>query len=299
MLANGRARILYASIAFRAGRRRVSVTAEAADVNLTSRHQPRAASDDTGWVGVDRGLSNFPVAATDDCTEVARVDNAPRPLRIGLTRQRRLAKLLSRKQRRSRNYQDAAARLARHHHRVANIRRPFLHQVTNKLVNTHDRLVIEDLNVAGMMANRRLARAIADTGWATFGQLLRYKQEWRGGTVVIADRWYPSSKRCSACTFVNQELTLSDRMFACRCGFRADRDHNAAAYLAAWPRIHPEFPSIDPRTPKRETGSPMPADEMALADTLRMPVKPPRMKREPRPTPRIWRGPTTPEKGGV
>ncbi|MEV0106616.1 hypothetical protein AB0H42_09785 [Nocardia sp. NPDC050799] len=69
----------------------------------------------------------------------------------------------------------------------------FLHQITNQLVKTHDRLVVEDLHVAGMLRNRRLARSIADTGWADFGRLLDYKQRWRSGTVVTADRWFPSS----------------------------------------------------------------------------------------------------------
>jgi putative transposase len=75
---------------------------------------------------------------------------------------------------------DATAKLARHHHHVANVRRHFLHQVSNKLVKTHDRLVIENLNVSGMLANHRLAQAISDAGWAEFARLLGYKQAWRG-----------------------------------------------------------------------------------------------------------------------
>ena len=78
------------------------------------------------------------------------------------------------------------------------MRRHFLHQVSNALVKTHDRLVIENLNVSGMLANHRLARAISDAGWAKFARLLGYKQAWRGGTLLVADRWYPSSRRCSA-----------------------------------------------------------------------------------------------------
>ena len=113
-----------------------------------------------------------------------------------MKRQQRLAKSLSRKQKGSRNHRDAAATLGRHHHHVANVRRHFLHQVSNALVKTHDRLVIEDLNVSGMLANHRLARGISDAGWAEFARLLSYKQGWRGGTLMIADRWYPSSKLC-------------------------------------------------------------------------------------------------------
>ena len=148
-------------------------------------------NDDGGWVGVDRGLSAFLVAADADGTEVARITDAPKALAAGMKRQRRLAKSLSRKQKGSRNRRDAAAKLGRHHHHVANVRRHFLHQVSNALVKTHDRLVIENLNVSGMLANHRLARAISDAGWAEFARLLGYKQAWRGGELVVADRWYP------------------------------------------------------------------------------------------------------------
>jgi putative transposase len=157
-----------------------------------------------------------------------------------------LAKALSRKKKGSRNQREAAARLARHHHRVANVRRHFLHQVTNQLVKTHDRLVVEDLHVAGMLRNRRLARSIADAGWADFGRLLDYKQRWRSGTVVTADRWFPSSKRRAACGTLNPGLTLADRVFGCHCGYRADRDLNPAVNLAAWPALHRKDPSRSP-----------------------------------------------------
>jgi putative transposase len=103
---------------------------------------------------------------------------------------------LSRKQKGSRNRRAAAARLRRHHNYVANVRKHFLHQVSNELVKTHDRLVIEDLNVSGMLKNHRLARAISDAAWTNFARLLDYKQTWRSGQLAIADRWFPSSKLC-------------------------------------------------------------------------------------------------------
>ncbi|MFI1462452.1 RNA-guided endonuclease InsQ/TnpB family protein [Nocardia carnea] len=246
MLASGRAKILYATVSLRAGRWWITIAAEAADIHAAHRHRPRATGDRGGWVGIDRGLSAFLVAATADGRELARVDTPPKPLAAGLHQQRRLAKTLSRKKKGSRNRQQAAARLARHHHRVADVRRHFLHQVTNTLVKTHDRLVVEDLHVAGMLRNRRLSRAISDAGWADFARLLRYKQQWRGGTVVTADRWYPSSKRCSACGTVNTGLTLSHRVFTCGCGYRADRDLNAAANLAAWAATHYKAVSRSP-----------------------------------------------------
>ena len=127
-------------------------------------HPSRDRDDASGWVGVDRGLSAFLVAARADGAEVARVIDAPKALAAGMKQQRRLAKSLSRKKKGSDNRKDAAAKLGRHHHHVANVRRHFLHQVSNELVKTHDRLVIENLNVTGMLANHRLARAISDAG---------------------------------------------------------------------------------------------------------------------------------------
>jgi putative transposase len=119
------------------------------------------------------------------------------------------------------------------------------------LVKTHDRLVIEDLNVSGMLRNHRLAQAISDAGWAEFARLLGYKQAWRGGQLVTADRWYPSSRLCLACGVINTDLTLADRVFTCGCGHSADRDTNAAVNLARWGQIHHDDLHLEPRTPKQ------------------------------------------------
>jgi putative transposase len=152
--------------------------------------------------------------------------------------QRRLARSLSRKRKGSHNHKDAAARLSRHHRHVANVRRHFLHQVSNALVKTHDLLVIENLNVTGMLHNHRLARAISDASWSEFARLLTYKQAWRGGQVIEADRWYPSTRLCPRCGTVNRVMTLATRVFTCDCGYRADRDANAATNLARWGHAH-------------------------------------------------------------
>jgi putative transposase len=251
MLANGRAKICFATVSHRAGRWWVSLNVEAADLHPAHHHSPRTDGDDGGWVGVDRGLSAFLVAATSDGAEVARVIDAPKALAAGMKKQRRLAKRLSRSQKGSRNRGEAAAKLRRHHHHVANVRRHFLHQVCNALVKTHDRLVLEDLNVSGMLHNHRLARAISDAGWAEFARIVGYKQAWRHGTVVLADRWFPSSKRCSHCGTVRGDLTLADRVFTCSCGYSADRDLNAAVNLACWGQQHHHDSPHDPRTPKQ------------------------------------------------
>jgi putative transposase len=246
MLANGRAKILFATISHRAGRWWLSLNVEPAELHPAHQHPVRDPQDIGGWVGIDRGLSAFVVAAHADGTEVARITDSPKALAAGMKQQRRLAKSLSRKQKGSHNRRDAAAKLGRHHHHVANTRRHFLHQASNALVKTHDRLVIENLNVSGMLANRRLARAISDAGWAEFAQQLKYKLAWRGGTIMIADRWYPSSKLCPRCGVIDGDLTLADRVVACSCGYSADRDLNAAVNLACWGEKH----HLEPRTPK-------------------------------------------------
>jgi putative transposase len=194
MIAQGRARVLYATVTRRAGRWWVSLNVEAADLHVGHHHTPRVPTDIGGWVGVDRGLSTFLVAANADGREVARIADAPKALARGLKRQQRLEKTLSRKQKGSRNRHHAAARLGRHHYHVANVRRHFLHQVSNKLVKTHDRLVIEDLNVAGMLRHRRLAQAISDSGWAEFSRLVRYKQTWRHGQLVLLTVGIPRAR---------------------------------------------------------------------------------------------------------
>ncbi len=103
-----------------------------------------------------------------------------------------------------------------------------------------------------MLANHRLARAISDAGWAEFARLLGYKQDWRGGQLVVADRWYPSSRLCTQCGAVNGDLTLADRVFTCGCGHTVDSDMNAAANLARWgqdPSRHHSIPGPPSRRP--------------------------------------------------
>jgi putative transposase len=249
MLGKRRAKICFATVSRHGGRWWVALNVEAADLHPNHRHR---ANDDGGWVGVDCGLSAFLVAARADGTEVTRIADAPKALAAGMKHQRRLAKSLSRKKKGSHKRKGAAVRLGRHHQHVANIRRHFLHQVSNEVVKIHNLLVIENLNVQGMLANRRLARAISDAGWAEFARLVKYKQAWRGGQVVEADRWYPSTRLCPQCGHVNAEMTLSDRVFLCGCcGHCADRDTNAATNLARWGHTHPhQGASFNPRTPK-------------------------------------------------
>jgi putative transposase len=156
----------------------------------------------------------------------------PRALKTSLRRLRRASRAHSRKAQGSANRRRATARLARVHARVANVRTDALHQATSSLAARYQTIVVEDLNVTGMLANRRLARAVADQGFATARRMLGYKTMWNCGWLITADRWYPSSKTCSECGWRKPSLRLSERTFRCSaCGFVADRDVNAAANL--------------------------------------------------------------------
>ena len=239
MLDKGRARILFATVSRRGGRWRISLNVEAADLHPAVRHPVRDDADHGGWAGVDRGLHAPVVAALADGTQTVRITRAPKALRAAQPVTRRLSKAVSRKVKGSANRRAAVRRLARHHERVRARRHHFLHQVSGLLVKTHDRLVIEDLNITGMLANYRLAAAISDAAWGELARQLRYKASWRGGQVLTADRWFPSSKSCSACGTVTTTLTLAQRVFTCEhCGHTLDRDLNAAINLAAWGDKH-------------------------------------------------------------
>ncbi|MFC7241884.1 RNA-guided endonuclease InsQ/TnpB family protein, partial [Catellatospora aurea] len=123
--------------------------------------------------------------------------------------------------------------------RVAAIRKRFLHEVSNKLVKTHDKLAIETLTITGMLANRRMAAAVADAAWGELARQLTYKQLWRGGGLTPVDRWYPSTKTCAPCRTVAPAMPLDQRTFVCAaCGYQADRDLNAAVNLAIWAEQH-------------------------------------------------------------
>jgi putative transposase len=161
-----------------------------------------------------------------------------------MVRVRRLSHRISATQPRSRNRAKVVRRLSRQHARIANIRRHFLHEVSSQLVQTHDRLCLEDLAVANLIANRRLTRSISDVAWAELARQLTYKAAWFGTELVVCDRWYASTKTCSRCGVAKRQMGLAERTFCCGgCGLVIDRDRNAAANLAAWAeRFHAQAP---------------------------------------------------------
>jgi putative transposase len=245
------ARIMFATVSRHGSRWYVSLNVCAPDLHSERRHprSPDRKRDD--WVGVDRGLNVFAVAAMANGDEVGRF-HAPKPLTRQLPRLRRASRALSRTVPGPRNRAEAARRLSRQHARIVNQRRSFSHQTSTRLVKTHGKLVIEDLNVAGLMRNLRLGRTISDAAWAEFGRQLRYKTAWLGGELVVCDRWFPSTRTCSRCGMVGRPMPLAQRIFHCSaCGLVADRDRNAAANLAAWPRTAGVAAN---QTPDRQAG---------------------------------------------
>jgi putative transposase len=170
------------------------------------------------------------LTGVDDQGNVVTV-NGPNALRSSLRTLRRAGRAHARKAKGSANRRKSAARLARLHARVANVRADALHKATTELATRYETVVAEDLNVAGMTRNRRLARALADQGFGQARRMLGYKTTWNGGHLLLAGRWFPSSKTCSGCGAVKAKLPLSERTYRCDCGLVTGRDLNAAANL--------------------------------------------------------------------
>lgn len=232
LLHSGLARILSATISESAGRWSVSFTVEAQRVVGSPSHPDQV-------VGVDLGVSSLAVLSTGE------VVANPKPLHRYAKRISRLQRRLARQRHGGRNEPPSKramgtrGKLARCHRRVAALRQDSLHKLTTRLVKTYGTVVIEDLNVAGMSARGTrskagLNRAILDASPATLRRQLSYKASWKGSRLVVADRWFPSSKTCSACKAVKAKLLLAERTFHCEhCGLLIERDLNAAINLAA------------------------------------------------------------------
>jgi putative transposase len=157
-----------------------------------------------------------------------------------------------RRQKGSTSRRKAVRQLAKAHLRVANIRKNALHQATSLLAKTKSAVVLEDLNVSGMMKNHHLAQAIADVGLYEFRRQLTYKGEWYGCQVFLADLYYPSTKRCSHCGNVKAEMGLGERVYDCEvCGLIIDRDLNAALNLEQLIMVASRLPL--PRVPRELT----------------------------------------------
>lgn len=178
-------------------------------------------------VGVDVGITSLVTLSSGE-----KVTN-PRHEKWDRAKLRRAQRALARKQKGSANRAKAKLRVARIHGRIADRRRDALHKLTTRLVRQHDAITIEDLSVRNMVRNHSLARAISDASWSELRRMLEYKADWYGRKVIAIDRWYPSSKTCSACGVIVENLPLGVREWTCRCGAVHDRDVNAAKVIHA------------------------------------------------------------------
>jgi putative transposase len=197
----------------------VSITLETTDHPSTS---PKEST-----VGVDLGITSLATLSTGEKMI------GPKPHTALLSRLKRLVKGLSRKQKGSKNRAKAKTKLARLHARIANIRLDAIHKFTTKLVDRFSTICMEDLSVKDMVQNRRLSRSIADMGFHELRRQLEYKTTRRQSKLILVDRYFPSSKKCSNCEYVMAELPLSMREWTCpNCRTMHDRDLNAARNLA-------------------------------------------------------------------
>lgn len=212
-------RIISATVSYQANRWFVSITTEQKiDVN----------KNNNSAVGIDVGITNFATTSTGE-----KISN-PRHLEHALSLIRRRSKQLSKKAKNSKNRDKARTKLEVLHWRVANKRRDFLHKLSCRLAKEYSLVVCENLAVANMMKNHKLARHIADAGWSEFYRQLNYKCPVFGSEFKQINRWNPSSKTCNICKEINCNLKLSDREWTCKgCGTVHDRDKNASCNILA------------------------------------------------------------------
>jgi putative transposase len=227
-----RVKILGATVSCEAGHWYVSI-----QVEITREH-PKTPEP---VVGVDVGLKQAAVVS-----DGRRLENQ-RPFALHLKKLGKLQRQLSKKQKTkdpetkrtvfSKNYEKQRLKVARKHQQIATLRRDVQHKFTTELARTCGVIGIEDLNILGMMANRKLARAVADAAMGQLLQFLKTKVATAGGELFIASRWFPSTKRCSCCGHVKKRMPLKHRTYQCQiCGLVIDRDWNAALNLAWFAR---------------------------------------------------------------
>lgn len=241
----GTGRVMAATIREKAGRWSVSLRVE-----ITAPRQP---APRTSTVGVDVGIGdNLLIVVHPDGTVAEKVPN-PRALRASLADIRRANRALARKVEGSPRWHETKRKLGRTHARAADIRSDAIHKATTHLAKTHGRVVIEDLAVWQLIRGLRSHRkSWADAAAGEMRRQLTYKAGWYGCDLRVADRWYPSSKTCSACGQVNAALTMSDRTWTCDgCGVHHDRDVNAGINLANYPASQAEAQSDGKTAPVR------------------------------------------------
>jgi len=194
-------------------------------LNVELFQSPKSCDSQVG-VGVDLGIKALATISNGETYE------APKPLKPFLKKLKRMQGSLSRRVKGSHNRHKLRLKIASIHAKITNIRKDSLHKLTTHLTDNFAGIVIEDLNVKGMLSNHKLSRAIADIGFYEFRRQLEYKSQFKGNYLLIADRWFPSSKKCSNCGHKKEEIKLSERVYHCSaCGHEQDRDLNAAINL--------------------------------------------------------------------
>ena len=174
-------------------------------------------------VGLDLGIKDFAVTSGGQVIENFHFKKNEE------SRLKRLQRQISKKIVGSKNREKARLRFAKLNEKIRNKKLNFLRDVTNHLIDENQVIVMEDLNVKGMVRNHKLAESISEVNWGEFRRILAYKAAWHGRQLVFIDRFYPSSKRCNHCGYIYKELTLKDRQWVCpECGSLIDRDYNAA-----------------------------------------------------------------------
>ncbi|WP_455354560.1 RNA-guided endonuclease InsQ/TnpB family protein [Streptomyces sp. SYSU K217416] len=235
-----------------AGRWFVSMLCEDASV------KPLPAVDTA--VGIDAGITSLVTLSTGE-----KITN-PRHERRDRARLAKAQRVLAKKEKGSRNRDKARIKVAKVHARIADRRRDFLHQITTRLVRENQTIVIEDLTVRNMVKNKSLARAISDAAWTDMRSMLEYKCTWYGRNLVTIDRWFPSTKLCSACGTTREKLPLNVREWTCECGTTHDRDINAARnILAAGLAVTACGAGVRPQRESSRTGQPAAKQETLTA----------------------------------
>jgi putative transposase len=196
-------------------------------VSMRCDDRPQMPDPVNGAVGIDAGITNLVTLSTGE-----KITN-PRHERKDRERLAKAQRNLSRKEKGSNNRAKARIKVGRAYARIADRRRDFLHKFTTRLVRENQTIVIEDLTVRNMLKNRTLARAISDASWTEMRSMLEYKTEWYGRELITVDRWFPSSKLCSACGTLRSKMPLNVRTWTCDCGTTHDRDVNAAKNILA------------------------------------------------------------------
>lgn len=203
-------------------------------------------------VGIDLGINRMATMSQGIAID------SPKPLKKHLRKLKRDQRVMAKKIRaakkdkrkisESKNFQKQKNKVARIHMKISNIRKDATQKVTSYVTNNYLHIAIEDLQVSGMIKNHNLARAISDIGFGEIRRQLEYKAKIRGNVIYIADRFFPSSKTCSNCKEVRQDLSLKDRIFKCRCGNEMDRDLNAAINLEGMinQNVRPVRPELTP-----------------------------------------------------